>query len=129
LLDEFEEIFFHEGATLNYVDSVAKPWRQAGLRPPEVRDWLDAGVYSDEPDLAVALATAGFEPRQAARIKARYGVDSESMSVISWVRGSSNQGAMARMLMDRLVAVRERAQREAGQAMSARGTTSRGAGA
>ena len=113
LLDEYELVFFHNGATLHYVESVSEPWRKTGLSAREVRDWLDAGVYDDEPDVAQALATAGFEPRQAARIRGRYG-PGEAMNLISWVRGASDKAVRAMQLMDLVIAARSKAERETG---------------
>ncbi|MBN9105472.1 MAG: hypothetical protein J0I14_10755 [Propionibacteriaceae bacterium] len=109
LLDDIESVFFREGATLEHVEAVAEPWRDTGLSAPEIRAWLDAGVYTDEPDLAVALATVGFDPRQAAKVKVRYTSGGESMNVISWVRGSTDKAARAADLMNRVVAARQKA--------------------
>lgn len=108
LLDEYELIFFYEDATLDYVEKAAGPWRQTGLAAREIREWLNAGVDPDEPDLAQALAAAGFEPRRAAQIKCRFGHGGEPKSVISWVRGASDRLARAVDLMNRVVAVRQR---------------------
>ena len=79
------------------------------MSAPEIRAWLDAGVYTDEPDVAVALATVGFDPRQAAKIKVRYASGGESMNVISWVRGATDKAARAADLMNQVVAARQRA--------------------
>ena len=114
LLDDIESVFFREGATLEHVEAVADSWRGTGLSAPEIRAWLDAGVYTDEPDLALALATAGFDPRQAARIKVRFKQGAESMNVISWVRGSSDKASRAADLMNRVLAARQNAQRSVG---------------
>lgn len=109
LLDDIELVFFREGATLEHVEAVAEPWRDTGLSAPEIRAWLDAGVYSGEPNLAAALATVGFDPRRAAKIKVRYKPGGESMNVISWVRGSTDKAARAADLMNRVLVARQKA--------------------
>ncbi len=106
-LDAYERVFFSEGATLEYIDELAAPWRVTGLTAPEVRQWLDAGVYPDEAELAAALAGAGFAPQEARRTMVRYRSDSESMNVISAVRGRSEQASWAVELRHRIRAVRD----------------------
>lgn len=101
-LDEFGRVFLAEGATLEYVESVAAPWRASGLTASEVHQWLDAGVYADEPDLAVTLAGAGFAPQEARRTTIRYHSDSESMNVIEAVRGRTDQIAWVVELRQRI---------------------------
>jgi hypothetical protein len=104
-LDPYAQVFFAEGASLASLESVAAPWRSSGLAVSEVRQWLAAGVYPDEPDLAVALAGAGFDPYEARRRTIRYRSDSEQLNVISAVRGRSEQAAWARELKERIRAV------------------------
>ena len=102
-LDEYQRLFVAEGATREYVAAVAAPWRSSGLSVREVRSWLDAGVYAHEPELAVALAGAGFDPREARATTVRSHSDSEELNVISAVRGRSEQAAWAAELRSRLV--------------------------
>jgi hypothetical protein len=106
-LDAYERVFFAEGATLAYVRSTAAAWQATGLSAPEVHQWLDAGVYPDEPQLAAALAGAGFDPREARRTTIRYRSDSESMNVISAVRGRTGQADWAIELRNRIRAVQD----------------------
>jgi len=113
-LDAYERVFFSEGATLEYVDELAAPWRASGLTAPEVQQWLDAGVHPDEAELAAALAGAGFAPQEARRTMIRYRSDSESMNVISAVRGRSEQAAWAVELRHRIRAVSDNTAAQAG---------------
>lgn len=113
-LDAYERVFFSEGATLEYVDDLAEPWRATGLTAPEVQQWLDAGVHPDEAELAAALAGAGFAPQEARRTMIRYRSDSESMNVISAVRGRSEQASWAVELRHRIRAVSEDVTAQAG---------------
>jgi hypothetical protein len=106
-LDDYERVFFAEGATLDYIQAVAAPWRGSGLTAPEVQQWLDAGVYPDEPELAVALAGAGFEPQEARRTTIRYRSDSELLNVISAVRGRTEQASWAVELKHRVRVVND----------------------
>ncbi len=106
-LDAYERVFFAEGATLAYVRSTAEEWRATGLSAREIRQWLDAGVYPDEPELAAALAGAGFDPYEARRTTIRYRSDSESLNVISAVRGRTAQADWAVELRNRIRAVRD----------------------
>ncbi|MCA0295001.1 MAG: hypothetical protein LCH96_06740 [Actinobacteria bacterium] len=101
-LDAYERVFFSEGATPDHVRAVAAPWRATGLTPAEVQQWLDAGVYPDEPDLAAALAAADFTPQEARRTTIRYRSDSEQLNVISAVRGRTEQAEWAAELKHRL---------------------------
>lgn len=113
-LDEFQRVFFADGATRDHVEAVAAPWRVSGLSAREVRQWLDAGVYADEPDLAVALAGAGFDPREARATTIRYRSDSEVLNVVGAVRGRSEQAAWAVELRARLQATGHLGARETG---------------
>ncbi|MGC3993178.1 MAG: hypothetical protein QM779_03460 [Propionicimonas sp.] len=106
-LDDYERVFFAEGATLDHVRAVAEPWRASGLTAPEVQQWLDAGVYLDEPELAVALAGAGFAPQEARRATIRYRSDTEVMNVISAVRSRTEQAVWAVELKQRIDLIRE----------------------
>lgn len=106
-LDAYERVFFAEGATLEYVRSAAAEWRATGLSAREVHQWLDAGVYPDEPELAAALAGAGFDPHEARRTTVRYRSDSELLNVISAVRGRTAQADWAVELRNRLRAVHD----------------------
>lgn len=106
-LDAYERVFIAEGATLEYVRSTAREWRATGLTAREVHQWLDAGVYPDEPGLAAALAGAGFDPHEARRTTIRYRSDSESMNVISAVRGRAGQADWAVELRNRILAVQD----------------------
>lgn len=113
-LDAYERVFFAEGATLAGIDELAEPWRATGLAAAEVQQWLDAGVHPDEPDLAASLAGAGFAPQEARRTMIRYRSDSESLNVISAVRGRTEQAAWAVELRRRIRAVRDDAAERAG---------------
>jgi len=108
-LDAYERVFFAEGATLAYLEELAEPWRATGLTPSEVHQWLDAGVYPDEPELAAALAGAGFAPQEARRTTIRYRSDSEVLNVIGAVRSRSEQAAWAVELRQRILTVRDEA--------------------
>ncbi|MFT4110271.1 hypothetical protein [Propionicimonas sp.] len=101
-LDDYERVFFSEGATLDHVQAVAEPWRASGLTAPEVQQWLDAGVHPDEPELAVALAGAGFAPQEARRATVRYRSDTQVMNVISAVRDRTEQAVWAVELKQRI---------------------------
>ena len=113
-LDAYERVFFSEGASLECIDELAAPWRATGLTAPEVQQWLDAGVYPDEAGLAAALAGAGFAPQEARRTMIRYRSDTESLNVISAVRGRSEQAAWAVELRHRIRAVHEDEAAQAG---------------
>ena len=94
-LDAYERVFFGEGATLADLDELTAPWRATGLILPRGPAVLDAGVYPDEPELAAALAGAGFAPQEARRTTIRYRSDSELLNVISAVRGRPEPAALA----------------------------------
>ncbi len=59
-------------------------------------------MSADEPELAAALAGAGFDPREARSTTIRYRSDSELLNVISAVRGREEQAAWAVELRNRL---------------------------
>ncbi len=107
LLDDFEQVFFIEGTPMDLIQRKAALWQATGLDAGEVKEWIDADVYDDEPDLAASLSAAGFTPRQA-REKYRLSRDGDRLSVISWVRGRTDQAVAAREFMARIDAVRTR---------------------
>jgi len=113
-LDAYERVFFSEGATLERIDELVAPWRASGLTAAEAQQWLDVGVSPDEPELAAALAGAGFAPQEARRTMIRYRSDSESMNVISAVRGRSEQASWAIELRHRIRAVSDDQAAQAG---------------
>lgn len=85
LLDEYEAPFYREGAFLDTIQALGSLWRETGLTPAEMQQWVAAGVHDYEPQLAVAMAAAGFTPRQASqKIRTRGG----SFTPISYVRAS-----------------------------------------
>lgn len=107
LLDDYEQVFFIEGTLMDVIQRKAARWQATGLDAGEVKEWIDADVYDDEPDLAASLSAAGFTPRQA-REKYRLSRDGDRLSVISWVRGRTDQAVAAREFMARIDAVRAR---------------------
>ena len=79
---------------LRQIEELASGWRDHGFGPGELAQWLTAGVASDEPQIAAALAAAEWTPSQAARHVA----PGEQLTLVQGLRQHPDGAGYAREL-------------------------------